>query len=297
MFFLFVFAPILMSGAQEAHRGDMKLRRDYQNEIQKEVCERAFGWLRASESKLAACAAVSTSTARAICERGESDNIDHELGLLKSMNCFESEVLGQLDGGDLVKVLDRASQRGWKPDEDSAAMPLPKGGQHNAKGERFQEGDDQLSANCSQYFREIMRQFSGPPFNAGDQWTDGDCSADCFMKRIQKVASTPGGEWRRVDESDAQDLANKGVLVEGVSHYADGHGHLATVFPNSAGADLSQIPGNGPLVRDGNEHPPESQADGRLYPGTWGAIKASKAFDYSRNRPFWYVWVPSTKKI
>ena len=273
----------------------MKPRHEYSNKTQQEVCEQTFYWLHFSQGRLASCAAIQEPVAKGICVKGESDNIAGELGRLKQMNCFEPTVRDAISSADLIRILDRAAEKGWKPTPDAKAQPFPKGGLHNAQGERFGQGDDYLSSNCSQYFREIMRQLSGQGFSVGNEWTDDNCDANCLIKRMKVSSGASNGEWRKVSESDAQNLANQGEFVEGASYYPNGSGHLATVFPNSAGADLSQIPGIGPLIRDGNEHPPEREVDGRLYAGTWGAIKASKAFDYGKYPPIWYVWVPPTK--
>jgi len=283
----------LICSAQEKVTGDLKPRHKYENKVQEEVCEREFGYLHTTQAKLAACGPVTNPTAMAICERLESNNIDSEVKLLNSMHCLESQLQGRLDADDVINILNRASEKGWKPDKDSEAKPLPKGGQHNAKGEPFQEGDDQLSANCSQYFREIMREFKSRGFAVNQNYMNDDLDANAIIREIRNRRD----EWKLADETDAQQLANQGALVEGVAYYSGGHGHLATVFPNSAGADVSQIDpdGTGPLVRDGNEHFLNLKTGPRLYAGTWGAIRASKAFVYSRNPPTWYVWVPSTK--
>jgi len=110
-------------------------------------------------------------------------------------------------------------------------------------------------------------------FDQADEWVDDNCNADCFMKRM---GSSP--EWGMVDQADVQQLANRGVLIEGVAYYDGTNGHLATVFPTPPDLSSSQFPGDGPFIRDGNEHPPESET------GSWHSGRHEVVFPGDRAR-------------
>lgn len=153
-------------------------------------------------------------------------------------------------------------------------LNLPKGGSH-----------DQMSLNCSSFFRGVGRELKGTGLPAsGGEWSEG-LNANKIAEAIQRNNS-----WEGIQEGEAQDLANKGAVVVGIAQDLP-HGHVAIASPIPAGLDEAKFPGRGPFVRDGNEHYLESEQ--RLYASSWGAVKASKAFSYGKNPPKWFVWKPS----
>lgn len=153
------------------------------------------------------------------------------------------------------------------------------------------------SLNCQRFFRALGQQLSATQTQSWEKDFLG-LNADEIIAKIDTVACQGGGQWEKIggkipEESwrKAQELANRGAIVVGGSRTSskNPHGHLGIVFPVPPGLDASRFSGSGPFVRDGNEHIPEQ--DPRLYPTTWGAVKASKAFPRSRTN--WYVWLPS----
>ena len=144
------------------------------------------------------------------------------------------------------------------------------------------------SLNCQAFFRALGEELA----KTGHGWRDSfaNMNADQIVAEIDRVSHS-SGKWRKIQGNsqeviwlEAQKLANQGLIVVGGSRAAsDGHGHLGIVFPTTV--DPVQFAGRGPFVRDGNEH--ESQDD-KKYLSTWGAVKASKAFELSRTQ--WYVW-------
>ena len=167
----------------------------------------------------------------------------------------------------LVDMLNAAAQN----------LKLPKGGFHS--GEYL---------NCKFYFQGLGAELRkrGVPAT-GDVWSDEKLSANDIVRRIE----SGNGEWKPVGDSDVQELANEGVVVVGLASGAS-HGHIAVAFPTPPGQDLSSIPGKAPFIRDGDEHPPDTEADHKLYPSTWGAVRANRVFARSAP-PRWYVWTPS----
>jgi hypothetical protein len=191
---------------------------------------------------------------------------------------------------ELTKVLDDAAKTGWKPNPDESARPFPKGGWND------------LDPMCSQYFREVMKQIKKRGVSVPDTYIDGNSNAN---KLIQAIQAAPQ-DWKKVDGSMAQAIANDGSIVVGTFFNTavdkDGHtksGHLAIVAPTPDGVKVNEICGDGPFVRDGNEHfysfPEETDncdKTGRhLYPSTWGTIKASIAF--GSNPITWYMYRPT----
>jgi hypothetical protein len=168
---------------------------------------------------------------------------------------------------ELVAIYDRVTKE----------LNLPKGSAE----------DRELAAlNCQSYFNGVARAM---PSKGRRSW-EGEfhgLRADGIADKL-KTISLSGGDWASVDLRRAQELANDGAIVVGASP-ADktGHAHIGFVFPLPPGLDEKAFPGTGPFVRDGNEH----EIGEKVYPSTWGAVKASKAFRLSDTN--WYVYVPS----
>lgn len=185
---------------------------------------------------------------------------------------FKEHKPGAITPSDLISILNQASDKAWKPDLNADGKPFPKGGRHA-----------EMSLNCSEFFRQVMRLIQQRGLTGNLDFTDNDCDANCLIKRIGSSR-----DWAQAPEAKVQELANAGVLVVGVAPYLDGHGHIAFVSPIPEGLEISDFPGEGPFIRDGNEH--TNNAEDRLYASSWGAIKASKAFNYRGSPPKWYVW-------
>jgi hypothetical protein len=147
--------------------------------------------------------------------------------------------------------------------------------------------------NCQAFFRGVADSLSQ---EGKVSWRDdfNGLVADGIAKKIE-ADSANGKNWEKIKGStpqeiwkSAQDLANKGVIIVGAMPAdSSGDGHLGFVFPVPDGLKASNFSGSGPFVRDGNEHWPQ----GRDYPSTYGAVKASKAFQM--NSTSWYIWAPS----
>jgi hypothetical protein len=169
---------------------------------------------------------------------------------------------------DLVGIFNKAA----------SSLKLPKGPATNRK----------LSTlNCQAYFRAVASLFTQTGKPSWEHEFSG-LNADGIAKRL-KDAAQHGGNWEAVDVNQAQERANSGMIVVGASPKdKGGYGHLGFVIPLPPGLDESKFSGRGPFVRDGNEHQQPGQ---KLYPSSWGAVKASKAFMLSRTK--WYVYVPS----
>jgi len=189
------------------------------------------------------------------------------------------DVQGNAESSDLSSILNKAGEKGYKPCPDCPAQPFPKGGDHD------------LDPMCSQYFREVMREFGNRGFEVPANYTNDQFNANQIIREMRNRKD----QWKEIEEAKAQEYANRGVLVEGVYFNPEGSGHLATVSPVPQDLDRCRFPGHGPFIRDGNEHAREQEADGRLYATTWGAAKASRAFEYGERTPTWYVWIPSVK--
>lgn len=167
----------------------------------------------------------------------------------------------------LVDMLDAAAHN----------LKLPKGGSHSGE-----------SLNCKFYFQGLGAELRKRGLPAtGDVWSNEKLSANDIVSRIEAGSS----EWKSVSASEVQKLANEGVVVVGLAS-GTSHGHIAVAFPAPAGQNLSGIPGEAPFIRDGDEHPPDTEADHKLYPSTWGAVRANRVFARSAP-PRWYAWTPS----
>jgi len=180
--------------------------------------------------------------------------------------------------GQFVKILNDAAQR----------LHLPKGPVTDR---------ERVAQMCQAYFRAVGSELA----RVGRiSWVDNfpGLQADEIARTINAIAQQ-GGAWQKIQGNSsqetwktAQDLANEGVVVVGAMAADNGgHGHLGFVVPLPPGLDTSMFDGQGPFVRDGNEHKPLSSL--RMYPSTFGAVKASKAFVLGRTG--WYVWVPSAR--
>jgi hypothetical protein len=140
--------------------------------------------------------------------------------------------------------------------------------------------------NCQAFFRAFGNQLQGEGATTWVNDFPGERAA-AIVADIELAASRRGGKWREVPVQQTQDLANQGWIVIGAQSEVDGYGHLGIVSPIPSGIDVNKFSGSGPFVRDGNEHQPGD----KVYPSTYGAVKASKAFVPSKTK--WYVWLPS----
>src|SRR5208282_5488765 len=154
--------------------------------------------------------------------------------------------------------------------------------------------------HCSQFFNKVFEQLRQKP--EAKRWTNPGYAKN-LIHDIQN-----SGEWRQVGPGEVQELANKGVIVEGTAVYElkkngkvvlDKGGkpvlqaHLATAAPTPRGLDPSEFYGKGPsFVEDGNYHPfkvknTTEAKERHLFPGRYGAINAAIAFG---NHPVvWYA--------
>jgi hypothetical protein len=181
---------------------------------------------------------------------------------LSAQQCMSSKA------AELVTLLDKAvtEMRGGVPE---------RGGSHPGWG-----------AHCSQYLRAVLRQL---PASSGvdARWiSEGDDSwtAEQFFRSLPNDS-----RWHAVDVRAAQQLANRGSLVIGMSPAHEGHAHVGVVYPVPTNFNWAQFTdGSGPFVRDGNEHTSYSaqEQSNRLYPSTYGAVRASKAFSLQSTQ--WY---------
>jgi hypothetical protein len=167
--------------------------------------------------------------------------------------------------------------------------PLPKGKPLDQK---------LLDTNCQTFFRALGKELARRGLNSwGDTFSldkIGKPNADGIVAEIDKSANADGN-WKKITSwEDAQMAADKGAVVIGGMR-ADpnkpkSHGHIAIVVPTAPGMDWTKFKadGDGPFVRDGNEHP--FKEENKLLPSTWGAIRASRAMPLARTA--WYVWSP-----
>jgi hypothetical protein len=182
----------------------------------------------------------------------------------------------------------------------TANSPLPKGRPVDQK---------LVDNNCQTFFRALGKELARRGMQS---WSDafpldhvGEPMADGIVAEIDKKAND-GRDWKKlVSWQDAQRLANEGAIVIGGLRadppHGRNHGHLAIVFPTPPGMDWAKFEaaGQGPFVRDGNEHlyqprdreTGEKTGEERLHPSTWGAIRASRAMPLSQTS--WYLWTPS----
>lgn len=168
----------------------------------------------------------------------------------------------------------------------SAAMPTNNGDKSLEKGV---DTKNMERLNCNFYFRGMGRELLAKGYPAtGPEWTNTDLQAN----KIVDIIVTNKKHWRKIRESDVQNLANQGIIVVGVTKH-EPNGHIAIVFPIPPGIKVAD--GTGPFVRDGNETMGFSTETGnkKIYPHEWGAVRASKAWPKSGPQPMWYIWLPS----
>ncbi len=168
---------------------------------------------------------------------------------------------------------------------------------------RLQKGvdpKDLKGLNCNFFFQGLGRELKakGRPAS-GPAWQEGLLANDIG----DKIARNESGQWKQVAEAEVQKLANRGVVVVGLSwdRRPGRHGHVAIAFPVPHGGG-NVTDGAGPFVRDGNERRARSTTEPgkkKVYPSDWGAVRASKAFKYDRKkhqiRGKWYKWSPSER--
>jgi hypothetical protein len=158
----------------------------------------------------------------------------------------------------LISVFERASRD----------LNLPKGPA---------TGRELADLNCQAFFRAVGNELAD---SHSLSWADDfkNMNADQIARELSREADS-GGNWQRVEADKAQSIVNGGEVVVGASMAdASGHGHIGFVFPIPSTLDSSKFDGTGPFVRDGNEH----DILNKIFPSTWGAVKASKAFALSR---------------
>jgi hypothetical protein len=166
---------------------------------------------------------------------------------------------------DLVALMNDVSKK----------LNLPKGGRH-----------EQQSKNCSSFFRGVGRELEARGLPATSEAWSPHLVANDIMDKIE---SNQSQQWKKVDEKQVQEMANQGFLVVGLSKGLP-NGHVGIAFPIPPGLDPAKFSGTGPFVRDGNEH--YLKHEKRLYATTWGAVEATKTFDYKNHPPKWYIWLP-----
>jgi hypothetical protein len=204
------------------------------------------------------CSAVPTGTVLVTtCTQERSQLVAKVKEYSDAVGAFNRRAtIPQFRGEELVRAMEEAER----------SLKVPKNAQND------------WSKRCSAFFAAVGAQLGAE----GPEWKPGT-SADRIIKLIRKDHTN----WRPVGEAEVQNLANDGVLVIGAA-YDIPHGHIALAFPVSA---LTSTPGHGPFIRDGNVH--RISAEDRVFASSWGALKASKAFNYSRHAPEWYVWMSS----
>jgi hypothetical protein len=173
---------------------------------------------------------------------------------------------------------------------------------------------------CQDFFRDLGNRLGDAKMSSWSNDFPGK-NADQIAVEIERQA-TSGGTWKKIEAGaqgnvcqNAQRLANSGVIVIGAQrspvvleqeHIPIKHspgkplstnGHLAVVYPTPPDSKVTDtVSVNGPFVRDGNEHPAQDNGSSRIFPSTYGAVKASKAFTSPLDRTTnWYIWVPSNQ--
>lgn len=216
-----------------------------------------------------------------------------------------SEARFSAAAAELVAMMNKAS----------AKLGLKKGVDSPANGP--------TGMQCNLFLQALGRelQAKGRP-TAGSEWRSGLVANDI----ADKIARNESGQWKEVPEKDVQELANRGIVVVGVSwdRRPGRHGHIAIAYPvRGEGVTLGtdrREKGDAarPFVRDGNEHrwrePGGGLVDGRrYYPSDWGAVRATRAWQYGRRlrsgapegvsfrygnekSPAWYKWLPSERR-
>lgn len=190
-------------------------------------------------------------------------------------NYYCEPLKGREYAAELMKLFETVSRN----------LNLPKG---TAK-------DRELSSlNCQAFFRGIAQQLAT---NSKQSWVNDfspQMNADQIAEKIANMANN-GNKWEEIVLSTAPkslgdiiSKANSGVIIVGVMQANGGeHGHLGFVSPIPSTIKLEDFKGDGPFVRDGNEH----NLKDKIYPSTYGAVRASKAFKLSQTH--WYIWKPS----
>ncbi len=171
---------------------------------------------------------------------------------------------------NLVHIMDKVTKK----------LNRPKGGYHKDLKPRLV---------CNFFFQGVGEELKklGLPADRG-AWKKGLRAA-----QIKAKIEADRTDWNELREEDVQERANRGIIVVAVSP-----DHVAIAFPIPPQIQFS---GRGPLLRDGNEHGPETQADHRLHASSWGAVPAHNMFSYEYSdsqkkhlkSPKFYVWTPS----
>ena len=161
---------------------------------------------------------------------------------------------------DLVAAIEHATRRM----ESGGAPPFGK------------DPNKTWKPHCSAMFRETMRFLAAQKVDVPADFLHGD--ANTLGGKIR----THPNYWAPVGDLDsARALANKGVLVVGTQP-----GHIGIVYPVENGR--TEL-----LVRDGNIHPTNRPIgfQGKVYPSTYGAVPARKAFIMKQTQ--WYKYLPT----
>jgi hypothetical protein len=173
------------------------------------------------------------------------------------------------------------------------------GAVHSSLPKGTPEYERLVSNNCQTFFRAFGEKIA--ELGASPAWKEafplkklGKPQADGIAKAIEEDKKN----WKELDSWwDAQLEANKGHIVIGAMKAGGDrkHGHLAIVFPMASEfqtetGGLSFLQGDGPLIRDGNEHLYTDPTTGRqrAFPSTWGAIRASLAMPLNETK--WFVY-------
>jgi hypothetical protein len=219
---------------------------------------------------------------------------------------------------DITNALYKASQ---------LAQKMSQADVNRLREEVVDETDKELSRDvkaelesyirCNEIFKHAFGELETVKPEA-QKWTQLGQAND-IIKKIQENSQGKDGtiEWQEITQAQAQDLANSGVVVEGVLFNPSGHGHLATVAPVPRG--IGQIDRGGPYVTDGNPHvgpmldkshlktrKVRRLGDGddapdlverQLFPGGIISVRRSfgpSALDSKPPKVHWYKWLPST---
>jgi len=184
----------------------------------------------------------------------------------------------------LVKILDDAATN----------LVIPTTNKHLNKGGAHKED----TLHCNIYFRgvgqELLKNGYGP---LASEWTNTKLQANDIVRTIAKNRV----DWEEIKETEAQDIADDGVVVAGTYIAPSGHnGHIALVYPVPSdhfdGETVdSPSPEKRPFTRDGNAYKikaTDNPKGYKVYPSTYGAVRASKVFK-SNMKVVWYKWKPS----
>lgn len=210
---------------------------------------------------------------------------------------------------DFMKALSNAS------DELNAKTPQQLSGLRNAihqipKDQKLPKDlHDQLMVRCNYFFQDLGDQLRSQfQQELGPEWSRGLRANDIIdaIKGNPAKSIRPSSDWVKVDTpSEAQTLANAGVIVEGLQAGSidpttgeQEMGHVATVSPIPENV-RQQRESELPLIRDGNEHV-YSDVPGRgtkvVFPSSRGAVSYKWAFCQHQTgciQPDYYAWIPS----